>query len=179
MLEDQYARDQIAYLHDDPSWSTERLVRLCNHPQSTIRVISGHLPFGIHNLIEKPCSYVTFLRDPVELLISMYSYIRSSPVIPTHKKVIQMSFRQFMECGELNDLTSNIQTRYLTGMPRLYVHQPGWQYFSWKPGVCLPDVNQAKEHLKSHFSFVGITERLSQDDPYGSCVRLAACQTLL
>lgn len=163
MLEDQYARDQIAYLHDDPSWSTERLVALCNHPQSKIKVISGHFPFGLHTLIEKPCSYVTFLREPLELYLSMFSYIQSSPVIPAHPKVIGMNFQQFIACEELNDLTSNIQTKYLTGAPGKFIHQPGQQYFRWNPSNDLPNVEEAKRNLANHFSFIGITERFHSD----------------
>lgn len=163
LLEDQYARNQIAYLHDDPSWSTERLVTLCNHSQSKIRAISGHFPFGLHHQISKPCSYVTFLRDPLELYMSMFSYIQSSPVIPAHSKVIGMNFQQFMECEDLNELTSNIQTKYLTGVPGKFVHQPGNQYFSWNPGTYLPNIEEAKRNLTNDFSFIGITERFHAD----------------
>ncbi|WP_281888036.1 sulfotransferase family 2 domain-containing protein [Paenibacillus sp. YYML68] len=163
LLQDQYTRDQIAYLHDDPSWSTERLVKICNHPQSPVRAISGHFPFGLHHLIDKPCTYATFLRDTLKLYMSMFSYIQSSPVIPAHPKVINMNFQQFMECEELNPLTSNIQTKYLTGVPGRFVHQPGSQYFSWNPGDYIPNLEVAKRNLLTYFSYIGITERFHTD----------------
>lgn len=163
MLEEQYGRDHIAYLHDDPSWSSQLLVQKCNHPHSTINAISGHFPFGIHHRLSRPCNYVTFVRDPVELYLSMYSYIRRNPIIPSHSIVKALSFHQFIECQALNHLTHNLQTKYLTGIPGTFIFEDGKRYFNWDPGDIKPNVKRAKENVKNHFTFVGITERFHSD----------------
>lgn len=162
LLVTQYGQGHVAFLHESNPWSTERLVQLCNAEDSPIKAISGHFPFGIHQLIDRPCTYFTFLRHPIEMLVSMYYYIRRTPVVPTHEKVLTMSFREFAESPELEHLTTNLQTKYVTGMPNRFEHQSGHQYLSWDPGPYPPDLALAKEHLERFFSFVGITERFHE-----------------
>ncbi|MFJ9497480.1 sulfotransferase family 2 domain-containing protein [Brevibacillus centrosporus] len=162
LLVEQFGQDHVAFLHEGNPWSTERLVRLCNVADSPILAISGHFPFGIHQLIDRPCTYFTFLRDPVEMLVSMYYYIRRTPVVPTHEKVLNMSFREFAESPDMEHLTMNLQTKYVTGMPSRFEHQTGYQYLSWDPGPYTPDLALAKDHLERFFSFVGITERFHE-----------------
>lgn len=158
---DQYTREQVALLNDGP-WLTERLVRLCNEKDSPIKIISGHIPFGIHQLIDRPCSYFTIVRHPIELLVSMYYYILRCPPIPTYQKLVTMNFTEFAESSEMDFLTTNIQTKYLTGMPNRFVHQPEHQYFLWNPGPYPPDLKLAKKHLRQYFAFVGVTEWLQE-----------------
>lgn len=162
LLVNQFGREHVAFLHEGNPWSTERLVQLCNEENSPIKVISGHFPFGIHQEIDRPCSYFTFIRHPIEMLVSMYYYIRRTPVVPTHEQVLAMSFREFAESPDLDHLTRNLQTKYITGMPVHYEHQSGLQYLSWNPGPYSPDLALAKEHLAGYFSFVGTTERFQE-----------------
>lgn len=158
ILIEQYGQESVAFLHESNPWSTERLVHLCNKKDRPIQAISGHYPFGIHQLMERPCTYFTYIRNPIELMISMYYYIRRTPVVPTHGQVLKMSFREFAESPAMNYLTMNLQTKYVTGMPGRFNHQTGLQYLSWNPGPYSPDLGLAKEHLRQFFSFVGITE---------------------
>jgi hypothetical protein len=39
--------------------------------------LPGHMRFGLHAYLERPAKYVTFVRDPVERVISAYNYVRS------------------------------------------------------------------------------------------------------
>lgn len=165
MLQDQYARHQIAFLHDDPSWSTKRLVQLCNHPDSKIKVIAGHFHFGIHHLIHRPCTYVTFVRHPFELYLSMYSYIRRSPATPDHAALVGISFHEFIASSEFDRLTRNIQTKFLSSGEKEFTHCDGHHYYEWNPRVHTPNLEQAKRNLIHHFSFIGITERFLADLP--------------
>ena len=43
-------------------------------------LVSGHTFYGVHRLIPGDVTYVTFLRDPVERVISMYFYLRDHAV---------------------------------------------------------------------------------------------------
>ena len=43
------------------------------------RLIQGHLYFGLHRFIPRASTYVTFLRQPVERVLSFYYYARSTP----------------------------------------------------------------------------------------------------
>lgn len=39
---------------------------------SEIKLIKGHLPYGVHNYIDEPCYYFTVLRDPVDRVWSAF-----------------------------------------------------------------------------------------------------------
>src|SRR5256885_12995965 len=43
------------------------------------RLIQGHLYFGLHRFIPRASTYITFLRRPVERVLSFYYYARSTP----------------------------------------------------------------------------------------------------
>lgn len=161
LLWDQFGPHQ-AFLHNQAKWSTERLVDLCNQPASPLRSISGHFPFGIHRLIQRPCTYFTLVRQPIELVVSMYYYILRMPIVPIYSKVSSMSFAEFASDPQLNYLTSNIQTRYLTGPLKGFEHLTPDAAIGWNPGTYTPNLSQAKKNLKKHFSYVGTTERLSE-----------------
>lgn len=157
-LMEEYKREEIAFLHEEGGWSTEKLVALCNQPDSSLRIVSGHFPFGIHELITRPVSYCTFVRNPFELVLSIFFFLLRNPSIPTYEQISHMSFPQFVQADELDFLTSNLQTRYLSGNPQGFTHQSELAYYTWKPGDYEPDLQRAKAHLASSFSFVGITE---------------------
>lgn len=159
ILEEQYGRQHVAYLHDDPSWSAELLIQKCNDPAARIKAISGHFPFGIHQHITRPCTYITFVRDPIELYLSMYSYIRNSPAIPSHAKVLQLTFRQFMECEQLQHLTRNFQSKYLSVVDGQFVSQSGSRYYDWDPGVHPIHLDRIIHNLTHHFTYVGTTDQ--------------------
>ncbi|UHA73551.1 sulfotransferase family 2 domain-containing protein [Paenibacillus sp. 481] len=156
MLLDQYERDQIAFLHDDPEWSLERLIHVCNSEQNTIKVISGHFPFGIHEFIARPCTYVTFLRHPIDLILSTYYFIlKHNP-----DRIAHLNFQQFIESTEWNFATSNVQTKFLYGMQRQHELSLSVEYSLWNHFT--PDVKQAQEHLRNHFAVVGVTDRFKE-----------------
>ena len=44
-----------------------------------LRVVGGHMGFGIHRLLPGPSAYLAFLRDPVDRIVSHYHYTRRHP----------------------------------------------------------------------------------------------------
>ncbi|WP_164670813.1 sulfotransferase family 2 domain-containing protein [Virgibacillus doumboii] len=99
--------------------------------------LMGHFTFGIHRHFSKPCTYITMMRDPIELIISSYFYIKETEVHPDHIEVNNTSLDQFVNSNEYN--LNNLQTRYFCGGKT-------------------PNLDQAKEILNTHFAVVGITE---------------------
>ncbi|WP_280206783.1 sulfotransferase family 2 domain-containing protein [Brevibacillus sp. AY1] len=165
MLSEEYEREEIAFMHEDASWSTRKLVELCNRTDSSLRVVSGHFPYGLHELIQRPTRYCTFVRHPIELVLSIYSFLLRNPSIPTYQQMSEMSFAQFVQSDQMNFLTSNLQTRYLSGNPLGFTHQTEMQYYVWNPGEYIPDLGRAMNHLASSFTFIGITEWSDQCVP--------------
>lgn len=98
-----------------------------------IKLIVGHLQFGLHKDIPRPCQYITMLRDPVDRVVSHYYFN-----LKFHNKKPQDSpFDQFVKKH------TNVQTRWVAGEDRA-------------------DVQLAKKHIEKHFIAVGITERFNE-----------------
>lgn len=107
---------------------------------------------------ERPYTYFTMIRDPIDRVISTYFYISSYERDPLHKQVKKMSIEDFVDYIQyaedkkvfsINDLkslrlrTSNLATRYISG---------------GNP----TDLQKAEENLKNHFSVIGLTEKFPE-----------------
>lgn len=64
------------FMADLRTWPPERLAQ--------IRLLQGHFPFGIHELLPGRPQYFTILRDPVERVISYYHHARREPAHYLH-----------------------------------------------------------------------------------------------
>lgn len=118
-----------------------RIEGLTKEEIANINCVYGHFPFGVHDYFLRPFTYITLIRDPIEQAISAYYFILRNPDVHAYEEVKKMSFEEFVI--HFPRKTSNRQTRYASG---------GKQ----------PDLNQAKENLRKHFSIVGITERFDE-----------------
>ena len=71
--------------------------------QEKLRVVSGHMPFGLHERLACPETwhYITFLRDPVARTVSEYYQIRGCSTNPAHNKGMTYTLEEFVrrECG--------------------------------------------------------------------------------
>src|SRR5262245_472933 len=47
--------------------------------RSDLRVVAGHFVFGLHHLIDRPSTYATMLRHPVERIVSLYWHLKRWP----------------------------------------------------------------------------------------------------
>jgi len=131
----QFARDSFASLPESE--------------KRDLDAVLGHLWFGWHELTERPCRYVTFLRHPVHRFISYYNYIRDHQGHPVSEKIQaeNLDLRGFMDDQELSELPGNQQTKFLTG--------------DFSPDS--DTLEQAAENLEGHFLFIGLTEHFDAD----------------
>lgn len=111
------------------------------------RLIEGHLIYGIHQLVPRPSTYITLLRDPVALAISQYRYVCRTPTHPLHDEAIRLgSLDAYVRSG-ISLETDNSQIRAISGDTETPF------------GACSPDMfERARRHLRSSFAVVGITE---------------------
>ena len=111
------------------------------------RLIEGHLIYGIHELIPRPSTYITLLRDPIALSISQYRYVCRTPTHPLHAEANRLgSLDAYVRSG-LSLETDNSQTRAISGDTTTPF------------GCCATDMlDRAKDHLRASFSVAGITE---------------------
>lgn len=114
------------------------------------RLIMGHTVFGLHELVPRPCTYMTMLRDPVRLVHSQYRYVRRRPRHRHHDDAMRMSLSEYVESGIAIE-ADNSQTRAVCGD----VDTPF--------GECTEAMlERAIANLDQHFAWVGLTERFAE-----------------
>src|SRR5438874_467630 len=59
--------------------SVEQLRVLPDADKRALRVVQGHMGFGIHEAFPQPARYVAFLRDPVARVVSHYHHVLGEP----------------------------------------------------------------------------------------------------
>jgi hypothetical protein len=144
------------------TWSMEYVAeawgRLPAEQQEEIRLVAGHLPFGVHEIFQKCSKYVTILRDPVERVLSgfYYSIDEHFRVTKEHVTLEEYVFRKRHYDLGLN----NHQTRLVSGIADL---DP---FGNVTTGNARPitkgDLAIALNNLRDHYLLVGITERSEQ-----------------
>jgi Galactose-3-O-sulfotransferase len=127
-------------------WSRARLWRLPKRRLQSFRVFKGHMPFGLHEILPQPATYVTVMRGAVERVISAYYFMSNYILHPNYWK-----FRR--ERWTLEDFVrrsprENVQTKMIAGADY--------------DAPCTEEILlKAKENLQ-HFSVLGLTERFEE-----------------
>ncbi|MBI3154317.1 MAG: sulfotransferase family 2 domain-containing protein [Burkholderiales bacterium] len=152
-IEHNFAPEEIVALYraDDARLRREdvfaRLQSLPDEQRRRLRVIYGHEVYhGIHELFDRPCRYVTFLRDPIDKTISFYNYrmqqgIRKGTIDPAALPRFEdwLEASRGMHDGMLGDLVK----------------------YGFADG---PDVSEpALRAVLQKFYFVGTTENFDED----------------
>lgn len=116
-----------------------------------IRLLNGHMGYGLHRRLPRPVFYITFLREPVERVLSHYSFERtlpSSPVYPylqSGEMDLKEYVRYYTEAGDMD----NLQTRMIAGN----WHKRGF-------GPCTQEMlEEAQHNLRQHMAVVGLAEQ--------------------
>lgn len=117
--------------------------------RNRLRLITGHLSYGVHELVDSPCTYLTMLRDPIDRVISLYDFIRQDQSHPLHDEVITMSLDEFSR-GKCSSQITNCMTRQLSGNPAV-------DFLNGKETCSEEDLALAMKHLNS-FAFIGLQE---------------------
>ncbi len=126
----------------------ERLKRLPEGRRRRLRVVRGHLFYGIHECLPQGATYITMLRDPVPRALSAYYFILRRPLHPLHWKLKRERLR-VEDCLRLFPQRHNLQCRLIAGVKDTAIADER-----------LLDI--AKENLTRSFSVVGISERFDE-----------------
>lgn len=113
------------------------------------QAIVGHAPFGLHTLLDRPYTYITMLREPVDRLVSLYEYWRGS----SHDSKIGKTLEEFCTTVRFGWIPKD------NHMVRV---------FNGSDGMKIPYGAITKEHVEiakhnlSQCAFVGLTEEFDE-----------------
>ncbi len=145
----QYRSDDIFHIKtdDEKSTSVQDFLRLSETRKNGIRLLMGHMPWGLDTHLRQPSLYITFLRDPVERIISHYYFVLRNPRHYMYDQVIRhkMTLDDYLTNAPSVEMV-NGQTKVLAGDETL----PPFEA-----------LERAKENLRERSVF-GLTERFDE-----------------
>ncbi len=127
--------------------SLRRFASVHVETRARLKLVEGHVIYGIHDLLPGPSTYITLLRDPVALSISQYRYVCRTPAHPLHDEALRLgSLDAYVRSG-ISLETDNSQVRAISGDTTTPF------------GGCSAEMlGRAQAHLDATFSVVGVTE---------------------
>ncbi|MBW4699200.1 MAG: sulfotransferase family 2 domain-containing protein [Aphanocapsa lilacina HA4352-LM1] len=152
--EDHVLAFDLAAINDAEGARRARQTARAAHRCSFIR---GHFPMGLrlHESIARPCTYITWLRDPIERMISEYHFILRYPPHPAHAPVHRdkMTLKDYL-LSEWAAGTDNYMTRFLCNQA------PDARDADW---TCSPAMlASARANLDRFFPVVALMERFDE-----------------
>ncbi len=127
--------------------SYDDFAALSSAERKSFDCLVGHLRFGVHELIERPCVYATLLRDPVERVLSQHGQFTKmvrGGEFPGQEAVDLERYSEIRSASVVNQ-----QARFLVG-----------SQFATLDDEKL--VRKAHENLQRHFIAVGTLERFDE-----------------
>jgi hypothetical protein len=132
----------------------EKYNNLTVNQKKAIKFVSGHVGFGLHEFLLRPCSYITVLRDPVERVVSYYYFLLRNQ----NNLVKNKSLEEFIKTyGGVH----NSMSCYLSGLTlKAQLQDPNIALNSQQ--FAQETLEIAKTNLKQHFQVVGLVEKFDE-----------------
>lgn len=146
ILERKYAPENtfsIAVINNT-RLNTEDFINLPYAEREKIKLLKGHMLYGLHTHLVGASKYITFLRKPEDRLLSFYHYVKKRPNHRLYDSIFGkgLSFHQFVEQIDTGDV-HNAQVRWISGLEH---------------GTEAEMLERALWNIKNHFSFIGLLE---------------------
>ena len=142
---------------DFPEKRVLALQQLSDAEKRKVRLVQGHMGFGIHRYFSQPYQYITVVRDPVHRVLSHYNQLQQQDWFTYKNQIRSMSLERFIESYPV-DALRNLQVKMLAGI------------FNSKPGDMTPYqytesdsdlLETAKKNLDDYYLVV-FTERFDE-----------------
>jgi hypothetical protein len=117
-----------------------------------LRLVRGHLLYGLHTVLPLSALYFTLLREPYARLISAYRHVLRTPTHRIHAGVFEsgMNFGEFVTSGITLE-TDNWQLRCIAG-----------DEITPFGGCDERMLDRAKANIARQFALVGLSERFDE-----------------
>ncbi|OQW91151.1 MAG: hypothetical protein BWK78_05370, partial [Thiotrichaceae bacterium IS1] len=153
LMECLYWYEEVLYLLD--KFDKKYLKTLLKGSLFLAKALYGHFPFSIHETLDISCQYVTFLRHPLDLVVSLYNHAANDPSSPFYADI-----RAGMS---LLEMLSNEQWGYNNNsMTRIIINRVREADGTIPECEDLSISAEVLELIDQHFLFIGLTERLSE-----------------
>lgn len=155
VLRNNFAPEEVLSVYKDTEYA--RCREMDPAELDRFRLVQGHLmpeSYEPPRLYGRRVRMFTFLRDPLDRIVSEYHFLKSWPAnhLYAYLNENKISFRDYLTSRErlLEHRGKNFVTRCLAG--NLFA-----------PGISLDEeLEQAKRHLEQSFCFVGVQERFDE-----------------
>lgn len=128
--------------------NTDEFIAMSSKEKEKLQLLKGHMTFGLHKHFQSRSHYITFIRNPIERIVSYYYFVKRRPNHRLHKLGLfkqNMTLLNFVSEIEQNDI-NNGQIRFISGIN--------------KSGPVM--LERAIDNINKHFSFVGTLEKFDE-----------------
>ena len=143
LLRQKFKADSITQIYK-PSDCVRPLADHAAGINDSIKCISGHIDYGIHEYLSRSCAYLSMVRDPVSRILSHYNFTKSKDA-KTHPLGEAIEFAQ-----------NHTVVEYLERFPAISFEQI--RVLSGVKSFDRDALNLAKENVSSEKIVVGLTE---------------------
>jgi hypothetical protein len=153
ILDRQYPPESIFSLGVVVQKSIAEFKDMDEESRGKIRLLRGHMGYGLHEFFPGPTQYFTLLRDPVARVISHFNFIRRTPDHYLHERVVtgDLTLHALLQ-KSYAQMLNDAQVRLISGV--------------WSDpfvGEVTPAMLEiAKTHLADSFAVVGLTEQFDK-----------------
>lgn len=125
------------------SQSTKHFQTLSQKKRYKYKCLLGHMQYGLHQYMTPETKYISFIRNPVDRIISHYYYVIRTPEHYLYSYIQKniVSLKDYISLNSYSELT-NGQVRDISGLSSNDDHA----------------LNVALKNINSNFQFVGLTE---------------------
>lgn len=135
-----------------PIWENlDRFRALPEARRHAVRLLLGHMPFGLHEWLRPPVRYVTMVREPLDRVVSHFHFVRGRPSHELFDRI-----RPGMTVGDYVRERTSLELD--NGQVRLLSADPFVEFGS----VTRDHLEAAKRHLTEHFEVVGVSDRFDE-----------------
>ena len=151
--------DQYKYLNENEIYTINRTKEtslfhnIDKNEKQKIKLLIGHMPFGLHNNLNNNFNYITFLRNPIERVISAYFYNKENESSDVFEQINSKNLSLY------DYLLNNIEPWSMNAMTK---HLYGCNEQQFKENCTENMFNEAINNLNSHFLFTGIVEEFNK-----------------
>lgn len=114
----QYFRGEFLFMYSEYAryWNTDgNFAKQFRTHQDQIHGVSGHFSYGFHQLLGTPSTYLTFLRDPVDRVISQFDHYARDPSGVLYSDIKKgLTLYDILEEKRFSDF-NNQMTRFIAG----------------------------------------------------------------